>query len=64
MPLFLWIVSCTNEGAFYNSSTPSILESGIIIIYTFFSDRASIHFQEIPEVIKIKEDLIKNWVMK
>lgn len=64
MPLFLYIISYTNESSVSNSATPSILEIGAIVIYTVFSDRTSIYFQEIPEVIKIKEDLTKNWVMK
>lgn len=64
MPLFLYIISYTNESSVLNSATPSVLEIGAIVIYTVFSDRTSIYFQEIPEVIKIKEDLTKNWVMK
>lgn len=64
MPLFLYVISYTNESSVLNSATPSVLEIGAIVIYTVFSDRTSMYFQEIPEVIKIKEDLTKNWVMK
>lgn len=64
MPLFLRVINCTDESAFQNSTIPYILENGAIVIDTAFSERASTCFQEIPEVIKRKEDLIKNWFLK